>query len=399
MRPILTTLAIALFLNLNSYCQTRYEKGYFINDKGEKIEGLIRNADWKNNPVEFHFKLSENDQPQARRIGSVKEFGINGKTKYLRAIVNIDRSSGSIKSLDRASQPAFEEEELFLKVLIEGKASLYSYEDKDLKRFFFKTENSELRQLIFKRYLTSANRVAENNYYKQQLLNELKCSDLSRKEIEKTHYISGELIDLFTQYNECENVEFRRYSPKEGKINFQLSLKAGIKNSALEIVNSVSSGRDTDFGNQIGLRVGLEAEFILPFHNDKWGILIEPTYQSFILEKDGVGLDSEVNYRSLEVPFGVRHFMFLDEDSKLFVNALVAMDFDFDSKFEFNRQGALSSLDINPGTNLTVGFGYKYNNRYSAEIRYYTKRNLLTNYGSWASDYNTLSVIFGYTLF
>ena len=399
MKPILTTLAIALFLHFNSYCQTRYEKGYFINDNGERIEGLIRNADWKNNPVEFHFKLSENDQPQTRTIRSVKEFGINGKTKYLRAIVNIDRSSESIKSLDRASQPAFEEEELFLKVLIEGKASLYSYEDKDLKRFFFKTENPGLRQLIYKKYLTSANRVAENNYYKQQLLNELKCSGLSGKEIEKSNYRSGELIHLFTQYNECEKVEFRQYSPKEGKTEFQLSLKAGIKNSGLEIANEVSSGRDTDFGNQIGFRIGLEAEFILPFHNDKWGILVEPTYQSFISEKDGIGLDTEVNYRSLEVPFGVRHYMFLKEDSKLFVNALVVMDFDFKSTFEFNRQGALSSLDIKPGTNLALGFGFNYNNRYSAEIRYYAPRDLLTNYGAWASDYDTLGLILGYTLF
>ncbi|WP_029035103.1 hypothetical protein [Salinimicrobium terrae] len=399
MKSILTSLAIALIFNFNSYCQTGYEKGYFINDNGEKVEGLIKNADWKNNPVEFTFKLSDDDQPQAWTIGYVKEFGINGKTKYLRATVNIDRSSESLKSLDRASQTAFVEEQLFLKVLIEGKASLYSYEDRDLKRFFFKTENLGLRQLVFKTYLTSANRVAENNHYKQQLLSELKCSGLSGKEIEKTDYRSRELIDLFTQYNDCENVEFRQYSPNEGKTNFQLSLKAGIKNSALEIANSESSARDTDFGSKIGFRIGLEAEFILPFHNDKWGILIEPTYQSFISEKEGIGLDSRVNYRSLEVPFGIRHYMFLSEVSKLFVNGLVVMDLDFNSTFEFTRQGALSSLDINPGTNLAVGFGYNYNNQYSAEIRYYTPRDLLTNYGPWASDYNTLSLIFGYTLF
>ena len=122
-------------------------------------------------------------------------------------------------------------------------------------------------------------------------------------------------------------------------------------------------------------------------------------YQSFISEKDEIGLDTEVNYRSLEVPFGVRHYMFLNEDSKLFVNALVIMDFDFKSTFEFNRQGALSSLDINPGTNLAIGFGFNYDNRYSAEIRCYTPRDLLTNYGPWASDYDTLSLILGYTLF
>ena len=164
-------------------------------------------------------------------------------------------------------------------------------------------------------------------------------------------------------------------------------------------MNSVSGLRDTDFESQPGFRVGLEAEFVLPFQNEKWSLLIEPTYQNFISEKETPGLTSKVNYNSIEVPFGVRHYMLLDEDSKLFLNGLIVVDFDINSKIDLSLQNVVTTLDIESGINFAVGFGYNYSNRYSAEVRYYTNRDLLTNYGPWASEYNNLSMIFGYTLF
>jgi len=46
-----------------------------------------------------------------------------------------------------------------------------------------------------------------------------------------------------------------------------------------------------------------------------------------------------------------------------------------------------------------MGIGYKQNDRYSLEIRYQTNREILGNYLSWNSEYKTLSIIFGYSLF
>lgn len=112
---------------LNSYSQVSFEKGYYIDNTNQKINCLIKNVDWKNNPTEFEYKLAENSEPKKTTIKTIKEFGIDNISKYVRSTVNIDRSSESINNLSNDKNPIFKEEELFLKVLVEGKATLYQY--------------------------------------------------------------------------------------------------------------------------------------------------------------------------------------------------------------------------------------------------------------------------------
>lgn len=388
----------AIIISFNCYSQTTFENGYFINNNNEKIECLIKNEDWNNNPTEISLKYSEYEEPTTETIEFIKEFEINGKVKYQRWNINIDESSNLLASLDYNRNPSFKEKQLFLKIIIEGKANLYSYEASSIKKFFFNSDNSNIEQLVFKTYLTNENQIAKNNYFKQQLLSSLKCKSISINEIENIEYKVNKLTNLFIKYNECVNSEYSNYSIKKKNGAINLYLKAGVKNSSLEIKNSVSNLKDTDFGSKLGLRVGIEAEIILPFNNNKWGLIIEPTYQNFISKKETTDLTSEVNYASIEIPFGVRHYMFINQKSKLFINGLIIMDFNLNSKFDFKRQ-VESTLDIKSGSNLAFGFGYNYNEKYSIEFRYHSTRDLLTNYGPWSSKYNSLSLIFGYSIF
>lgn len=84
---------LTVTLTLNSYSQNSFEKGYYIDNANQKVEGLIKNRDWLNNPSKFKFKLSENSQQITLTIRSVKEFGILNKLKYIKQTVQIDRSS------------------------------------------------------------------------------------------------------------------------------------------------------------------------------------------------------------------------------------------------------------------------------------------------------------------
>ena len=396
MKQLITILSLLLFLN--SFSQTKYESAYIITNNGEKIEGLILNEDWRVNPREINFKSSQDEPAQTMGIGSVEEFGINGEVKYQRATVRIDKSSELLKTLTDERSLDFQEEQLFLKVLIDGKASLYSFEGVDFKKFFYRVGDSDIEQLVFKTYLTTGTRIGENNQYKQQLLNSLQCADISSREIEHLKYTSEELIRVFKKYNKCEGGQFSDFTERHEKSNFDLSLKAGIRNSSLEIMNSMAGARDTDFESQIGFQLGLEAELVLPFHNNKWSIVVEPTYQTFHSKKETESLESEVNYNSIELPFGIRHSVFLNESSKLFLNGYVIVDLNFNSEFNFKSE-ALSTLEVKSGSNLAFGVGYEYGDRFSVEFRYYTTRDLLNNYGGWNSEYNTAALIFGYKLF
>jgi len=83
--------------------------------------------------------------------------------------------------------------------------------------------------------------------------------------------------------------------------------------------------------------------------------------------------------------------MFLNNKSKLFVNAALVKSFGFNSKINF--------IEIRAGGTLNFGFGYKYNNKYNIEYRYSLAQDLLINYLDWRSGFNTSSLVFGYTLF
>ena len=142
-------LLIILF-SYSSYSQIVFEKGYFINNSNEKMECFIKNIDWRNNPTEFTYKTSEVSTQKNIGIESVKEFGLYNFSKYVRKTVEIDKSLESLDRLAHEKNPVFIEQELFLKVLVEGQANLYVYQEGDLKNSFtvmtiLKLNNSFLR--------------------------------------------------------------------------------------------------------------------------------------------------------------------------------------------------------------------------------------------------------------
>jgi hypothetical protein len=162
MKPYLLLFLTAL-LSLNAYSQIKFEKGYFIDNGDQKMDVLIRNVDWRSNPSEFECKLSADGAPKNASIKSVKEFGIADGARFVRHTVNVDRSSGNIKNLSEDRNPEFKEEELFLKLLVEGKANLYSLEDGNITRYFYSKDDSEIIQLIYKKFMTPEKSIATND--------------------------------------------------------------------------------------------------------------------------------------------------------------------------------------------------------------------------------------------
>lgn len=407
MKKQLLLIALYTILSAESYSQIIFENGYFIDELNKKNECLIKNVDWKNNPTEFEYKLSPNDTVHKATFQTVKEFGINNVSKYIRVKTNIDRSSNHIDRISSEGSPTFQEELLFLKVLIEGQASLFLYIDGDLIRFFYKLNDSEIQQLVYKRFL-NVDKVLENNSFKQQLFLMLKCEKIVLNDIENLRYYKGDLEKIFRKYNECTGSDYVNLKPKQNKDLFNLTFRPGLNYSSLEIQNSESGFSDTDFGNKLGIRFGIEAEFIFPFNKNKWGIIIEPTYQYFKSEQSketsnisGGILVSKVDYKSIELPVGVRHYLYLNEKSKLFTNFSYVFDFSNNSTIKFlrNDDSMLYELEIKSRRNLALGIGYKYKERYSLEMRYFTNRNILGDYLSWNSDYRTISIIIGCSLF
>ncbi|OBY65302.1 outer membrane beta-barrel protein [Polaribacter reichenbachii] len=388
----LKTTMIILFLGLNSLAQIKFEKGYFITNNGQKIEGLIKNNEWLQNPNFLIYKKTIDAEQKKLTLKEVKGFGVYGSSKYIKAIVNIDKSSKILKELNEFKEPKFEQEEIFLKVLIEGDTNLYSYKNGNLVRFFFNKNNSEIEQLIFKKYKTTEGKIAINDKFKQQLWVSLKCENISFKTFKNLDYKEQDLIHFFERYYNCMQSEYISFKKNKDQDLFNLTLRAGLNNSSLKTGNNTfdaDSPYFPDFGNQLGLRLGVELEFIMPFNKNKWGFIIEPTYQSYKADVDQKNSTS-VDYSSIELPIGVRHYFFLNNSSKLYINGSIIIDF---------SNGELLSQEIQSSSNFGFGVGFKSQEKYSIEFRYHTNRDLFNNYLNNYSEYKTMSIIFGYTIF
>lgn len=385
------------------YAQIKFEKGYFIDNSGEKKIVLIKDIGWKNNPVDFEYKSENSTGIQKANINDVKEFGIDEGAKYVRAKVMLDISSKDLASMSDNRAPELKENTLFLKYIIEGKAGLLFYEDGNGQKFFYSSENSDPQPLIYKPYYVTDSSIGYNEDYKKQILENLKCG-IDSKQLNHITYSKKDLAKVFTQYNNCSGTEVINYGQTDTKKGrFHISIRPGVNSSSLT-VEDTNQHFKTKFGNSTTFRIGVEFEYVLPFNKNKWALFIEPTYQYYKKESKSLAAegwnfnynyDANVDYKSIEMPIGIRHYFFLSDKSKLFLNAAYVMDFNMKSsmKIQFN------DIEIASGNNFVIGAGYKYNDRFSAEVRLSTSRTLLRGSNNPSSDYKTVSFILGYTLF
>ena len=372
------------------FSQTDFKKGEFITNADETVVCFIKDLDWKNNPTEISYKLTEAGDVKNGDILTVKSFEIFGSSKFVRATVSIDRSSSNISSLTENRNPEFTEEQLFLRVLLGGKATLYYYEDSLVKRFFYNLEADEITQLIYKKYIFDTTRIGENNHYKQQLLNALQCEAVSVNNLKTIGYNTKDLTTVFEKYNTCVGGDaVVNYQEKEKKDIFNFRAKVGVGSASLAINNFFATSQNVDFGNGLMYRFGGELEVLLPFNNNKWAIVLEPSYQGYSLEKN---TGAKVDYMTIEIPFGIRHYFYLNTDSKIFINALYSLVFTNDSSILRPNL----ELDNSNGQSFGVGYSFK---KLSLECRYEITRDVLGAYQSWESNYNQVSLIFGYQIF
>jgi len=216
MKSMKTNL-FSLFLVLMSACafgQKNFEKGYIVDNDNCKVDCMIKNKNLKHNPADFSFKREGSSLEENGTINTIKEFGIYGKLKYIRAIVRIDRSSDALDKLTYVQYPVWSEEKLFLKVIVEGKASLYSFSDGNIKKIFYCVTDNAINQLIYKRYLMDIEYVGvrtnfiysytvENLEFRQQLIRDVLCADTKLSTTTSIKYYQNELEKYFINYNKC----------------------------------------------------------------------------------------------------------------------------------------------------------------------------------------------------
>ncbi len=391
-----------LLVTFLSFAQNKFEPGYYIDNSGVKMECLIKNYDWKNNPKDIEIKNSQEDNSITKTINDIKEFGITGISKFIKATVNIDESSPNTSTLTNTANPKFIEKTILLKILVEGKSNLYYFENEDYERFFYSV-NDKIEQLVYKQYNNSEGNIVTNDSYKQQLFVNFKCNN-DQKSIVALKYNNNDLIDYFIKTNNCisgktetKAISKKRKFETNFKVNLLLnSLSQNIIDPYLEI-NSTSKKTNS-------LSFGFETEIVLPYNNKSWSFVFDPSYSTY-KEKNSINYvypnttniytySNDNKILLIRLPLGIRRYFTLNEKNKIYTNLAVSVNISNNSINSFHEEhGTFSSY------NFVFGLGYQYK-KYNVELKLNNKTVTYANPNSGKEiSLNQISLKLGYKLF
>lgn len=400
MKNYFGALLIFLITTSGIFAQVNFEKGHFVTENGIKTDCYIKNEGWQNNPSKFEYKLTLDGDTKVLRMTNLKTLVINDAFKFEKHTVQIDLSEQTIGRLSYARNPEYKEETLMLNVLQEGKASLYSYVDEEKRAFYYKKDSDTLTPLVYKIYTNENRSILYNKRYQQQLLTEFPCETISEKTVVRVDYNAGDLSSFFRKYNECNGAITTEYKKNNNAI-FHLKAMAGMYNSyATSIIGTSGSNRSIESEADWSPTFGAEFEYVFPFNRNKWSLFIAANYSSHKGEAKINDLFIErvfsVEYAAIQFPVGFRHTMFLDDNSKIFLNGAAVFDIPFTQK----NSGFLSFDDELFKTTVGVAFGVGYSyEKYSIEVRYIPNRELVEKSLVSSVKLTQFGIILGYTIF
>ena len=392
-------LALLFFATTSLVAQIDFKPAYYLDNTGNKTECLIKDLDWKSNPLSFEYKMGENDAVQVGKIENVQEFQIGEFTKYVRKTVEIDRwDNSSAPSIQKS--PIFKSEILFLKVLVVGKANLYVYADGSFTTYFYNVDDKNPQQLIQKQYVIndgSKDIVYKNDLYKSQLQSALGGDIVNQSDTKNLSYFRNDFLKLFQKFNQSNGENKNMISSNSLKFHVTPRLGVNFNSINADVTFQENSNYKYDFGVNTSLRFGLELEAILPFNKGKWAIALEPVYTSYKADGDGTEYTDNVDYQVVDIQFVARHYMFINSQSRAFINAGIAYSINVNNTSYFPSRRAYPVDFYLKSPTFVLGAGYKYN-KLSAELRYSAVQNVVFSY-DWKIKYNSFAITLGYEIF
>ncbi len=385
---------------LTSWCataQTKFENGYFIDNSGTKTECMIKNSDWSSSPEAFEYKTAIDGDTAEKKAADVKLFSVGGLT-YASAEVDIDQSSEIPAQISTQKNPEFIKNRVFLKEIVEGHNNLYYYRLNNLERYFYQVNGGKILPLVYKKYYVDHYKidVAKNNMFRQQLWTDVKCGNTSMQEVEKLSYTEKDLKKFFESANLCQGDKPDKIVRESKKGSFNLKASVFLGRHSLSFDDEDLEGHD--FGSKSYMSFGIEAEYVLPYWNNSWSIIVEPTYNSFKKEEphpDTVPVSAEWKY--IQVAAGFRHYFFLNEHSKIFVNGGVnyaAISKSSVIKYPISIHSGFAYYPASNSITFGLGAGFNYR-KASLELRYNTQSNP-TAYSSVSFAYNNMALVARY---
>ncbi|MCR9252072.1 MAG: porin family protein [bacterium] len=367
-----------------------FRNGILLKNNSKEVPGELR---FDKKSGQFLFRFSKYYEPTVVNIDSIKSIKYNRGLEFVRKEVRIDKSPDSGSKLSEDSEYSSEVLPVFLATLVEGKASLYSYEGRKVKRYFYQIDDGPIEPLIYKKYRTPEGKVLENKTYIEQIFEKLLCNNLSSNNLKTVYYTDKDLVDVIRSFNSC-NESGTDVHVKIKENGFQFRARLGTMISSTSFTNLITTGGDAEFLNVSGPRMGLEIEYVFPKRN--WSMVGELTFSKFSSETSSSLQEIKLESKVIALPLSVRRYVGLGQYLRLYGNAGLQFDLGGNAELAFELW---DDLELKKGVYPILGIGTNFKNTWSLEARYAFKNDVIENSETWDSSYNSISINLAYKFF
>ncbi|MGN8224467.1 hypothetical protein [Gracilimonas sp. BCB1] len=390
MRTFCLFLLVAAFSS-PAAAQALFEDGHYIDTNGIKHAGLISINSITDTQPYLLFKTGYRADPDTIAFSDVSEIRVSD-FKLIR------KDTETLVIEETTNDSSFIEQSLLLRVEVAGDATLYSTQSDDRYTFYFSLTGQKPVQLIYALYIRSDGRLVRDNTFRNQLANSLHCDD--HPDFSSLRYNKAQLIKAFSDYNECINSEFKRYTGIPTLSSRYLNIGLGLGSSKY-FVESTNNIFGTEIARFTGTAPYLEAEveYLIPSLKNRIGFFFSAGYLN-ISDKDervifGTPLQIDLEYQVIQSTLGVRGYWPINNAFKLFGELGLGKDFETQKgisiDYSVNDRGYQDFENTRLTGHVTGGIGIAFFNRYIIQGKF---KHLNSQISSESSDQRVKQSIF-----
>ncbi|WP_116108458.1 hypothetical protein [Lewinella sp. IMCC34191] len=389
-------LLLIFGLPVAGFAQKTYEPGYLIDGSGKREAVEILNKDWRHNPAEILVRRTADQEPITVPTQALREFGIDGKARYINRHVAIEKSSVS-RSTRSTTRPVQEVERVLLRVEVEGNASLYSYLAPRVNKYFISLDDSQFTQLVYTVHRASDGNLTETRTFVRQLDRMLACGNAFSVPSDLKYQLD-DLRDIVSAYNTCAYAgPHTIYENEPARENsFLVTLQPGIYHTDFKLTDRENHERIVDSKNRSVLRLGVETEYMFSYGGHTLSAIFRPSYYRFsghATPTESPESEYIMEYAALDLPVALRYHHPLQEDINVFATGGIGLLAPFGKLHENGQE--LSKMK---GTlSACAEVGVRYRGLYNLAIGYEAHGNTLPG-ESLSARTSGLRITTGYTL-
>ncbi len=266
-------IILLVFISQETIGQEYFTSGYIVNKEGDTIQGSI---DYRNNSLNrIRFKDLKNGTINSYTPESIIAFKVDNDI-YKSANIETNTSSAPV----------------FLKTIVEGEKSLFSYEQLNERIEFYIKNNEEYILLVFNK---EAYTLKKNEKFKGQLTFYLNDCPSINSHTERASYNAASLGNVFEKYYECtgNTVDYK----KDTKIKIEKGVIAGVSITSLKFNdNDTSPYLNSKFKTSTDFTGGVFFDISLSQKEKKWSLYNEILYYSYKTSNEYEDIENENIY-------------------------------------------------------------------------------------------------------